>query len=254
MKSRIAATVWPIMLLLIAAALWEWAVRIFKIPAYLLPPPTEIFKTAWLKCDLLLGHTLVTLAEVGLGFLLALVVGVALAAAIQSSKILERALLPLIVASQTIPVFAIAPLLVLWFGYGIGSKVVMTAVIVFFPITINTARGLRAVDPDTLALLTILEARPWQVFIKVRAPQSLPFLFTGIKIAVAVSVIGAVIGEWVGARKGLGYLMVQANAQLKIELVFAAILYLSAIGTGFYALAALLERKLVPWRRSDFID
>ena len=168
-----------------------------------------------------------------------------------SSKIMERAILPLLVASQTIPVFAVAPLLILWFGYGLGSKVVMTAIIVFFPITINTVRGLKSVDQDTLALFTILEARPWQVFIKVRIPQCLPFLFTGLKIAVTVSLIGAVIGEWVGAKEGLGFLMVQANAQLKVELVFAAIFYLSLIGTGLYLLTAALERLLIPWRSND---
>jgi ABC-type nitrate/sulfonate/bicarbonate transport system permease component len=252
MKTKAIHLFWPALLLFSIMAAWEAAVRYFRIPSYLLPGPLEIMKTAWLRSDLLLKHTMVTMAEIGLGFILALAVGVALAVAIQASRILERALLPLIVASQTIPVFAIAPLLVLWFGYGIGSKVVMTAIIVFFPITINMARGLRAVDPDTLALLTMLEAGRWQVFTKVRLPQSLPFLFTGIKIAVAVSVIGAVIGEWVGAREGLGYLMVQANAQLQVEMVFAAIFYLSAIGTGLYALAAVLERLLVPWAPTDY--
>ena len=144
---------------------------------------------------LLAVHGLVTLTEIALGFLVALVVGLILAVLIHSSRILERAFLPLIISSQTVPVFAIAPLLILWFGYGIGSKVVMAAIIVFFPIVINTVEGLKAADPDTLALLQILEASPGQVFFKVRVPQSLPFVFSGIKIGVAVSVIGAVIGE-----------------------------------------------------------
>jgi ABC-type nitrate/sulfonate/bicarbonate transport system permease component len=154
----------------------------------------------------------------------------------------------LIISSQTIPVFAIAPLLILWFGYGIGSKVVMTAIIVFFPIVINTVEGLKSADPDTVALLRILEATSAQIFFKVRIPQALPFVFSGIKIGVAVSVIGAVIGEWVGAKEGLGYLMIHANAQLQVELVFASIFWLSILGMALYVLVSVMERVLVPWR------
>jgi ABC-type nitrate/sulfonate/bicarbonate transport system permease component len=208
-----------------------------------------ILQVMWQRVDLLAFHALVTLTEIGLGFVVALVIGLALAVMIHSSRIIERAFLPLVISSQTIPVFAIAPLLILWFGYGIGSKVVMTAIIVFFPIVINTVEGLKAADPDTLALLQILEASPSQIFFKVRIPQSLPFVFSGIKIGVAVSVIGAVIGEWVGAREGLGYLMIHANAQLQVELVFASILWLSILGTGLYGLVAILERLCIPWRK-----
>ncbi len=249
MKEKATALLWPGLLLAALLASWEAAVRIWSIPDYILPGPGAIFQTAWTRSDLLLRHTGVTLAEVGLGIALAFAVGTGLAVAMQSSRIMERALLPLVVASQTIPVFAVAPLLILWFGYGMGSKVVMTAIIVFFPITVNLVRGLKSVDPDALALFTILGAGPGQVFFKLRLPHSLPFLFTGLKIAVSVSLIGAVIGEWVGAKKGLGYLMVQANAQLQVELVFAAIFYLSVIGTGLYLLTAALERLLAPWRQ-----
>ena len=202
----------------------------------------------WQRADLLAFHTLITLTEIGLGFWVALLLGLFLAILIHSSQIIERAFLPLIISSQTIPVFAIAPLLILWFGYGIGSKVVMTAIIVFFPIVISTVEGLKAADPDILALLEILEATPRQAFFKVRVPQALPFVFSGIKIGVAVSVIGAVIGEWVGAREGLGYLMIHANAQLQVELVFASIFSLSILGVGLYGLVAVIERLLVPWR------
>ena len=248
MKTRLTALFWPVLLLTALMAGWEVAVRAWHIPPFILPGPAAILKTAWLESGLLGRHTLVTLAEVGLGIALAVVVGVGLAVGMLSSRVLEKMLLPLVVASQTVPVFAVAPLLILWFGYGIGSKVVMAAVIVFFPITINTVRGLKSVDPDTLALFTILEAGPWQVFFKVRAPHGLPYLFTGLKIGVSVSIIGAIIGEWVGAKEGLGYLMVQANAQLNVELVFAAISYLSVIGTGLYLLTSALERLLIPWR------
>jgi len=248
MKARFYNTVMPIALLVILGLGWEASVHLFEIPPYVLPGPLQILKVMWQRMDLLAAHGLVTLTEIGLGFWVALVVGFTLAVLIHSSRILERAFLPLIISSQTIPVFAIAPLLILWFGYGIGSKVVMTAIIVFFPIVINTVEGLKAADPDTLALLKILEATPGQVFLKVRIPQSLPFVFSGIKIGVAVSVIGAVIGEWVGAREGLGYLMIHANAQLQVELVFASIFWLSILGTGLYGIVVVIERLLVPWR------
>ena len=248
MKARFLNTVIPIVLLVFLGICWEASVRFFNIPRYMLPGPWEIFEVMWQRMDLLAFHALVTLTEIGLGFWLALVLGFTLAILIHSSRILERAFLPLVISSQTVPVFAIAPLLILWFGYGIGSKVVMTAIIVFFPIVINTVEGLKAADPDTLALLEILEATPGQVFFKVRIPQSLPFVFSGIKIGVAVSVIGAVIGEWVGARQGLGYLMIHANAQLQVELVFASIFWLSILGVGLYGLVAVMERLLVPWR------
>lgn len=248
MKTRLVNTALPVALLGILGLSWEASVHFFEIPSYILPGPWEIVKVMWQRMDLFAAHGVVTLIEIGLGFWLALVVGLTLAVLIHASRIIERSFLPLIISSQTIPVFAIAPLLILWFGYGIGSKVVMTAIIVFFPIVINTVEGLKAADPDTLALLQILEASPGQVFFKVRVPQSLPFVFSGIKIGVAVSVIGAVIGEWVGAREGLGYLMIHANAQLQVELVFAAIFWLSILGMGLYGLVVVVERLLIPWR------
>jgi ABC-type nitrate/sulfonate/bicarbonate transport system permease component len=248
-KSRILSVVLPLSVLLAIGLVWEAAVRGFEIPSYILPGPAKILVVMWHRLDLLVFHGLITLLEIGLGFLAALVLGVGLAVAIHASRTVERSLMPLVIASQTIPVFAIAPLLILWFGYGIGSKVVMTLIIVFFPIVINTVQGLRAADPDTVALLRILEASPLQIFFKVRVPQALPHVFSGLKIGVAVSVIGAVIGEWVGAQRGLGYLMIHANAQLQVELVFASIGFLSLVGVGLYGLVSGLERVLMPWRR-----
>jgi len=238
----------PFMLLVAIGVFWEAAVSIWHIPSYILPPPSRIILVIGERWNLLLANSVVTLAEVTMGFVVALIGGLSLALAIHSSRIVERTTLPLVIASQTIPVFAIAPLLILWFGYGMGSKVVMAAIIVFFPIVINTVDGLRAADPDTISLLKVLEATPRQIMLKVRIPQALPFVFSGLKIGVAVSVIGAVIGEWVGAREGLGYLMIHANAQLQVDLVFAAIFCLSVMGVTLYALIGLLERHVVHWR------
>ncbi len=238
----------PFMLLVAIGGFWEMAVRIWHIPSNILPPPSRIILVIGERWHLLVANSLVTLGEITAGFVVALIGGLALALAIHSSRIVERATLPLVIASQTIPVFARAPLLSLWFGYGMGSKVVMAAIIVFFPIVINTVEGLRAADPDTISLLKVLEATPRQIMVKVRIPQALPFIFSGLKIGVAVSVIGAVIGEWVGAREGLGYLMIHANAQLQVDLVFAAIFCLSVMGVTLYALIGLLERHVVHWR------
>lgn len=239
----------PAALLLVLLAVWEWAVRAFGIPFYILPAPSRIAGVVVADHAMLLADSWITLQEVLAGFAVAFVVGIGLALAIFSSRTVERAVYPLIIASQTVPVFAIAPLLIVWFGYGMASKVVMAALIVFFPIVVNTVDGLRAVDPDMVNLLRILGAGPGQILTKIRIPAALPFVFSGTRIAVAVSVIGAVIGEWVGAARGLGFSMIHANAQLHIDLVFAAIVYLSAMALGLFVSVSVVEWFALPWRR-----
>jgi ABC-type nitrate/sulfonate/bicarbonate transport system permease component len=231
-------------------AAWEAAVRAFAIPFYILPAPSRIAGVLVAEHSLLLGEAAVTLGEVMLGFAIAFVVGIVLAMLIFSSRTVERAVYPLVIASQTIPVFAIAPLLVVWFGYGTLSKVVMAALIVFFPIVVNTVDGLRAADPDMVNLLVILGARPAEIVRRVRVPAALPFVFSGTRIAIATSVIGAVIGEWVGSTRGLGYLMIHANAQLHVDLVFAVIVYLSVMATALFWSVSLVEWLALPWRRA----
>jgi len=228
---------------------WEAGVRVFGVPFYILPAPSRIAGVLITDQWLLLTQAAVTLEEVLLGFAIAFVIGIGLALLIFSSRTVERAVYPLIIASQTVPVFAIAPLLIVWFGYGMSSKIAMAALIVFFPIVVNTADGLRAADPDMVNLLVILGATPAQILLKIRAPAALPFVFSGTRIAVATSVIGAVIGEWVGATQGLGFLMIHANAQLHVDLVFAAIVYLSLMALGLFVLVSLVEWLALPWRR-----
>jgi ABC-type nitrate/sulfonate/bicarbonate transport system permease component len=236
---------------LIAAALgvWEGAVRVAETPAWLLPPPSAIGRSLWVDRALLAQHATVTLVEVLLGFGLALTVGVLLAAAIDGSVVLERALYPVIVASQTVPVPALAPLLLIWLGYGLAPKVVVTALVAFFPIVVNAVDGLRATDHEVLALLRSLGAGRWARFRLAKLPQALPFVFSGARVAVAVSVIGAVFGELVGAKAGLGYLLSRSTAQFQTARVFAAIVVLSLIGVGLFLVVALAERLLLPWRR-----
>jgi len=237
----------PAALILVAFGIWEVAVRLFSIARWLLPPPSSIGAELLESRSLLLRHTLVTLEEVVLGFALALMIGIALAAAIAYSKIVERAAYPFVIASQTVPVIVIAPLLLIWIGYGIWPKVIMVVLISFFPIVINTVDGLKSADPDMLNMMRTLGASRWQLFTKVQAPSSVPFLFSGIRVAIALSVIGAVIGEWVGASAGLGYLMTRSAAQFLTDRVFASIFILSIMGITLFVLVILIERYAMPW-------
>lgn len=237
-------------LILAALAVWEGAVRAADVPRWLLPPPSAIAMEMWRSRALLLSHAGVTLEEVAVGFLLALASGVALAVGIASSRVLERAIYPFVIASQTVPIIAIAPLLLIWAGYGIASKVIVVALISFFPIVVNMVDGLRSVDPDMVNMMRTLGASRRQVFTKVQVPTSLPYLFSGVRVAVAVSVIGAVIGEWVGSSAGLGYLMVHSAPQFLTARVFGAIVVLSLVGIGLFALVGVAERYFLPWYRS----
>lgn len=247
------ASSWLPALAIIVALLatWEAYVRIFDVQKWLLPSPSVIGVTMVDSAALLSRHTWVTLAEVLIGFGLALFSGVALASMIAFSRTLERAIYPFVIASQTIPVIVVAPLLLIWIGYGIAPKVIVVALIAFFPIVVNMVDGLKSVDPDMVSLMRTLGANRWQIFMKLQLPSSLPFLFSGTKIAMAVSVIGAVIGEWVGSSEGLGYLMIRSKPQFLTERVFAAIVVLSAIGIVLFLLVGLVERLTIPWWHTE---
>jgi len=235
------------LLILIFLVIWETVCRVFGIPNFLLPPPTAIAKTIIVEFTKFYPHILATLQEMLLGLGISIVLGVVLAFLMFRYPIIERAFFPIVIGSQAIPVFAIAPLLVLWFGYGISSKVIMTAIIVLFPIVVNTLDGLKSTDPDMVYLLKSMGASENQILFKVRLPQSLPFFFSGLKIGVSVSSIGAVIGEWVGSTKGLGYLMLYANAQLRVDIVFASIFYLTFLAVSLYLLVSRISKWVTPW-------
>ncbi len=240
----------PLAILLIVLGVWEATVHLLEIPRYILPAPSKIGGTLVTERVQLLKHTSVTLQEMLLGFLLAVSIGVPLAVLMYEFPALEKAFYPYVIGSQTVPVFAIAPLLVLWFGFGIASKVIMAALIVFFAIVLNTLDGLKSTDRDTVNLFQILQATRWQILWKVRLPSALPFIFSGAKIGISISTIGAVIGEWVGSKAGLGYLMLYANGQLRISLVFAAIFCLTILGLTLFGLMTFAERYAMPWRRA----
>lgn len=229
--------------------LWELGVWLGGVPRFILPSPSQIAARFASDFSLLAEHFLVTLSEIALGFVLALISAFVLALAIFHNKTIETVFYPIIIFLQNMPIFAIAPLLKLWLGFTIWPKVTVAALIAFFPIVVNTVDGLRAADPDLVDLLKIYGASRRQVLQKVLMPSALPFIFSGARLGITLSVVGAVIGEWVGAQAGLGYVMLRANATLKTDLVFAAIFALAALGALLFELLTLLERWAMPWRR-----
>ena len=239
------------LIVLVLLGVWEGYVRIWAVPKWLLPAPSVIAMTLVVSRTLLLDHTLVTLLEVVVGFGLSLLCGVLLACGIAVSRTLERALYPFIIASQMVPIIVIAPLLLIWVGYGLAPKIIVVALTAFFPIVVNMVDGLQAVDPDAVNLLRTMGASRWQIFVKVQLPTSLPFLFSGLRVAMAVSVIGAVIGEWVGSSQGLGYLMIRSKPQFLTERVFAAIAVLSVMGVALFVLVGVIERLAIPWWHNE---
>ena len=230
---------------------WEAYVRLFDVQRWLLPAPSVIAATIAESRGLLWRHSLVTLEEIVVGFGLALAGGILLASSIALSRTLERAVYPFVIASQTVPIIVIAPLLLVWVGYGLTPKVIVVALIAFFPIVVNMVDGLKSTDPDVVNLMRTLGARRWQIFMKVQIPSATPFLFSGMRVAIAVSVIGAVIGEWVGSSEGLGYLMIRSKPQFLTERVFAAIAILSAMGIALFLLVGVVERMAVPWWHAE---
>jgi NitT/TauT family transport system permease protein/putative hydroxymethylpyrimidine transport system permease protein len=215
---------------------------------FLVPSPAEVADALWQSRELLAENAWVTLREIVLGFLCALAAGIGFAVLLHLSETMRRAAYPLVVASQTIPIVVIAPILVVWFGYGIGPKLAVIALICFFPITVNTLDGLRSVDPEAIKMMRTLDASRAQLLWRLEAPAALPFAFSGARIAVAVAVIGAVFGEWAGSDAGLGHMILQDNAQLETARMFAAVAVLAAIAIALYGLLALAERRIVTWR------
>lgn len=239
----------PIVLLIVAACVWETWVRVDETPAWLLPSPSAIGHALIDDRALLARHAWVTVREVLAGFAVALVAGALLAVAIDAIPLVARAVYPLVVASQAIPIVALAPLLLVWFGYGLAPKVIVTALVAFFPIVVTTVDGLRSTDADALKLVRAMGGSGWTRFRLVKAPSALPALFSGARIGVAVAVIGAVFGEYVGANAGLGYLMNISSGRLLTARVFGCIVVLAAMAVALFGAVAGLERVLLPWRR-----
>ena len=235
----------------VVIGIWEGVVALNDIPHWKLVAPSAVGGELWSSREMLAGHAWVTLKEVLVGFAIALGAGVVLAGLINLSRTVQLVIYPLVIASATIPWILLAPLLLIWVGYGMQHKVIVVALISFFPIVVSTVDGLRSSDPDMINLLRTLGANRWQVFTKVQIPTCLPFLFSGIKIGITVSVIGAVVGEWVGASEGLGHLAQQSKAHLLSARVYAAIFLLMVMGIGLFLIAHGLEKLLLPWHHNE---
>lgn len=244
----------PVLLLAALLALWQLACSTgaiadaLNLEPYLVPSPAEIASSLWENRELLAENAWVTLREMLLGILAALAVGVGFAVLMHLSRLLRDAAYPLVVASQTIPILVIAPILVVWFGYGITPKIVIVALICFFPITVNALDGLRSVDPEAVKMMRSLNASRRQRFWRVEVPAALPNLFTGIKIAVVIAPIGAVFAEWAGSDAGLGRLILSDSAYFEVARQFATVAVLSAMALVLIGLTALAERRVVTWR------
>lgn len=236
---------WGFALLLAACgfAAWEVAVRVWAIPDWLLPPVSQILVEWWDKKAWLFSHGLVTAQEIVVGFLITGALGLTLSTVMFWSRILERSIYPFLIASQTIPVFTLAPMLIIWAGTGIAPKVIIIVLFTIFPITISLSTGFRSVDADMVAMFRTLGASRAQMFTKLYLPSALPHLFAGLKVAAVVSVIGAVIGEWIGAGSGLGFVIKNAGARNQTDTAFAAIFTLSAMAAVMFLLIVAIQAR-----------
>ena len=244
----------PLVLVVVVLA-WEGIVRMWRIPEFLVPAPSAIGRAlmAGLTSRLYVDHFGVTLYESLLGFLIATAAGIACGTLIAQFRVVERTLYPYLVALQTLPKIAIAPLLIVWLGFGITSKVVIAALVAFFPILVNVIVGLKTVDASKLDLMRSLDASRWQTFRYVTFPNALPFVFAGLDIAIVFSVLGAIVGEFVGSQRGLGNLILQFHTSLDIAGMFAVLLLLAALGVGLHLVIQAIQRRVIFWSQPDHV-
>jgi NitT/TauT family transport system permease protein len=241
----------PALTIAALVGLWWLATIVFDWKPFLVPDPKDVWNELVRQRHILPGHVRTTLVETLEGFFLAIALAVPAAVAIAYSRLLEATIYPALVALNAIPKIAIAPLLVIWMGFGSGPKVTMVVLICFFPIVISTATGLKSTPAELVDLVRSLAASPLQQFVKVRFPAALPFIFVGLKVAISLAVIGAVVGEFVGATEGLGYVIVASGQNANTSLAFAAIVLLALLSIVLFYALVIAERLLVPWARED---
>jgi NitT/TauT family transport system permease protein len=247
MINRFISLLYPVGTLVALVAIWYATVKVFRVPPYLLPLPGDVIQRLRDDFWLLMQHSWVTVYVTLGGFLLSIIIGVPLAILLVASRVLERAVMPWLILSQTFPKVALAPLIVIWFGLGLGPKLVTAFLVAFFPIVVSTIVGLRSIEREMLELASSIRATTLQTFFHFRLPIALPNVFAGMKVSVAFSVVGAVIAEWVGANAGLGYLLLQANGNLDATLLFAVLVILLLIGVVLYYAVEFVERLVIPW-------
>ncbi len=240
-----------ILLVFVLLMIWEIGARVVNM-GFILPSPTDIIVKLWeLKVVLFVEHLPATLGIIVIGLLISVCFGVGLAVWMSLSETVERTFYPLIISSQTIPIIALAPIFVLWFGYSIWSKVMVTVLITFFPITVNTYDGLKRASKEYKDLLLTMGAKRKDIFLKLQVPACSPYFFSGLKVAVTLSVIGAAIGEWIGSQAGLGYFSRRMMTQFDGAGVFAPIVLLSAVGIGLFLIVVIVEKNILKWRKFD---
>jgi NitT/TauT family transport system permease protein len=238
---------YPLVGVAIILLIWQLYTDLFGINRIVLPSPTDILWASAANWPVLLRECWPTFLESVLGFILAIVIGIPFAVCVANSRVLNLTLYPILIATQSVPKVAVAPIILVWFGLGMQSKLVIAFLVAFFPIVVDTAAGMRATSAGLLELARSLRASPLQVFLKVQFPSALPFIFAGSKVAVTLAVIGAVIGEFIGSVGGLGNLLLTANSQLDSPLAWAALVWLSALGILLFAAVVLAERIVMPW-------
>jgi NitT/TauT family transport system permease protein len=243
--------VWLVLLLILG---WDLTIRVFKIPPYLIPNPASVGKQLVVEWPMLLRETLPTLYATLGGFALSALIGVPIAMWIAYSRVVESFVYPLLVFSQSIPKVAIAPLFVVWFGFGIVPKVIVAFLLGFFPVVVSTVQGFKSVEGDVIDLARSMGANPFKIFLKFRLPHAMPSIFSGLKVSVTLAVVGAVVGEFVGSNSGLGYVLQKANGTFDLPLMFAALVILSMIGVLLFLAIELVERWLMPWHASQRND
>ena len=230
---------------------WQTIVILTHVPPYILPGPLSVAKAALTHAGPLFDHAMTTLVEIVAGLLLGTLLGTLSALSMIASFSLKRWLLPVLVISQAIPVFALAPLLVLWFGYGMSSKIAMAVLIIFFPVTAAFYDGLRSTEPEWLELARVMNAKPLAIIRQIRIPSALPAFASGLRVATAVAPIGAVVGEWVGSSRGLGFYMLHANARMQIDIMFAALVVLGVLSLAIYFSVDWAMIKIVYWQKEE---
>jgi len=241
----------PALTIALLVVAWDVATRVFDWPVWLVPAPADVWHALSENRALLPHHFRVTLVETLGGFALAIVVGIPLAVAIAYSRLLERTIYPVLLGLNAVPKIAIAPILVLWMGFGYGPKIVVTFLLCVFPIVISTATGLRSTPPELVELVRSLSASPMQAFAKVRFPAALPHVFVGLKVAISLAVIGAVIGEFVGADAGLGHVIIASGSNVDTSLAFGAMVLLGVMSVALFYVLVAVERLVVPWARHE---
>src|SRR5437870_5031829 len=244
----------PLILIVVIFVLWDLVIRIFKIPPYLIPAPWDVAKMLVAEWPRLWRESLFTAYATLGGFGLSILFGIPIAMLIAYSRLVESFVYPLLVFSQSVPKVAIAPLFVVWFGFGIVPKVIAAFLLGFFPVVVATVQGFKSVEADVIDLARSMGASPLKVFLKFRLPTALPAIFSGLKVSVTLAVVGAVVGEFVGSNAGLGYVLQKANGTFDLPLMFAALVILSMVGVLLFLVIELIERWMLPWHASQRID